>query len=294
MLPAAGITPGGAAGGSAAPSPPGRGRGWRHRSGAKPPRVPPVAALGIGPVMPALVRLAGSSRWPRRGLGTKPGLPTGGAAPKRPREGPGGRAVRGCSPPGEPAPVSLAASPAATRFLRGSARAGGPREASSRGPGSGGTGTGFVKGFLRASEANPAVTWCRGSALPLASDAGRAAAPRGDGGGGGGLHSAAGCQRSFGPSFGLGDNRLTGSEALAGPGRETGKTARKNSVKIASLGTGLARGLLSGPLGAPGGGAAPEGSGAASLGQPRGRDEREAPGAPALPSRLLARLWGRR
>lgn len=186
MLPAAGRTPGGAAGGSAAPSPPGRGRGWRHRSGEKPPRLPPVAALGVRPVMPVLVRLSGSSRWPRHGLGTKAGPPNGGAAPKRPREGHGGRAVRGCSPPGEPAPVPLAASPVATHFLRGCARAGGPREASSRGLGSGGTGTGFVKGFLRASEANPAVTWCRGSALPLASDAGRAAAPRGDGGGGGG------------------------------------------------------------------------------------------------------------
>lgn len=186
MLPAAGITPGRAAGGSAAPSPPGRGRGWRHRSGEKPPRLPPVAALGVRPVMPVLVQLSGSSRWPRRGLGTKGWPPNRGAAPKRPQEGHGGRAVRGCSPPGEPAPVPLAASPVATHFLRGCARAGGPQEASSRGLGSGGTGTGFVKGFLRASEANPAVTWCRGSALPLASDAGRAAAPRGDGGGGGG------------------------------------------------------------------------------------------------------------
>lgn len=101
-----------------------------------------------------------------------------------------------------------------------------PREAGGRGLGSGGTGTGFVKGFLRASEANPAVTWCRGSALPLASDAGRQGhgPARRTGAAGGAPRGRRVAEGAGRPAVGLGDGWPVGGEAPARVGEGNRKS----------------------------------------------------------------------
>lgn len=131
-------------------------------------------------------------------------------------------------------------------FLRGSLGAGGPREATGWRPGSSGTGTGFVKGFLCASEANPACHVVPGAQpfpFPLASDAvaaGRAADPpcvcMREGGAGRGakpsltLFQSRVLEGNFSCCFGA--NLLAGSKSSRGSGRETGKAAFKNSKPL--------------------------------------------------------------